>query len=708
MAYATSENEIGCVEEDWTFPLLLWQYPAASLEVDILRVEPDTTITVCQDFNVTYQVRNTGAADATDVVAELSVIPGGSARPVEGIGSGYTQRIGTIPAGGGTGELVWNLHCKVACESNIVITAKGNDEYGWHKKQECQSTGNFIIEEGYEYFEVLDTSYTWWEWDGMLDSVDHGAWTYGYFVGDASGLIGPFNFDSDLQFAALGGGPDFFGHITGMGVVIPNSWLADGEDVLGWVAHITLDPDFTGLPPVIDEYEVYGGLIQVINGNLNGAYLKGDGGPVWEVGFLNGTYCSTMAKEALRPINPDFIESDTVTVKQLEPAQLVVEIDFPYEGFRTDATEEYDVTATITNIGEETAENVSATLSVDDSASILSSDPPAQDIAGGDSVSVTWEVTCTEAGFSVFTANATGTGAISGNAVEAFDTVTVKQGEVPLAQLVVEISYPENGDEFIEGDQFPVTAWIENVGERTAKDVEVSIDFSANAENVSGPIGWPKNIAPTSSVAATWTVNCTAAGFSVITVEAAGNSTENACNTAVDVVTIKQLPAPEPYLTVDVSAPAQVMEGSTYIVTAVVTNEGEADATGVNATIQITGAAELAADQTGLVHITDATIEVGDQAKAEWRVECTGGEDVNISVEASGTETNEAIGSVAVMQISISPYLTVDVSAPAQVMEGSTYIVTAVVTNEGQEEAMDVNADIQITGDAELSLAALQ
>jgi hypothetical protein len=445
-------------------------------------------------------------------------------------------------------------------------------------------------------------------------------------------------------------------------------------------------------------YEVGGGLIQIINGHISGAELTFGSGPEWWMTMEDGTYCSTMAKEALRPINPDFIHSDTVTVKQLEPAQLVVEIDFPYEGFRTDATEEYDVTATISNIGEETAHNVSITLSVDDSAQILSPDPAAQDIAGGDSVSVTWEVTCTEAGFSVFTANAAGTGAISGNAVEAFDTVTVKQGEVPLAQLVVEIENPENGDEFVVGDQFPVVVRVRNIGQRTAKDVEVSIDISANAENVSGPSGtWPKNIAPTSSVATTWTVNCTAAGFSVIIVEASGNSTENACNTAVDTVTIKQVPPPKPYLTVDVSAPDEVTEGDTYVVTAVVTNVGEADATGVNATIQIAGNATMLAVVTP---IADATIEAGDQAKAEWQVECTGGEDANISVEAVGDDTNVAIGSVAVKQIPISPYLTVEVSAPAEVNEGSTYIVTAVVTNEGQEEATGVDAAIQITGDA--------
>ncbi|GAI88438.1 unnamed protein product, partial [marine sediment metagenome] len=95
------------------------------------------------------------------------------------------------------------------------------------------------------------------------------------------------------------------------------------------------------------------------------AFIRGD---VYFSGWVNEF---TMVEDPFGPIPERFIEPDSITVKQITPAQLVVEIDFPYEGFRSDATEEYDVTATITNIGEETAANVAVTLAVDDSATIL-------------------------------------------------------------------------------------------------------------------------------------------------------------------------------------------------------------------------------------------------------------------------------------------------------------------------------------------------
>ncbi len=156
-------------------------------------------------------------------------------------------------------------------------------------------------------------------------------------------------------------------------------------------------------------------------------------------------------------------------------------------------------------------------------------------------------------------------------------------------------------------------------------------------------------------------------------------------------------------LTVGLSAPDEVTEGQSYIVTAVVTNTGGVNATNVTATIEITGAATSAANQTGLVNITAATIPAGSSAKAEWRVNCTGGEDANIAVSASGSNTNTAIVSVAVKQIPISPYLTVAVSAPDEVIENTTFMVTAVVTNEGQKDATGVVVGIKVVGDAEIS-----
>jgi len=114
----------------------LYVYPAAHLEVYDVVVSPATTIGVCDEFTVTYKVRNTGEADAWEVEATLAVSPDGSVRPSEG-DNGYSQYIGTIPGWGSySGEIqfvekTFDLHCKLACESTLTITPSGNDECGW-------------------------------------------------------------------------------------------------------------------------------------------------------------------------------------------------------------------------------------------------------------------------------------------------------------------------------------------------------------------------------------------------------------------------------------------------------------------------------------------------------------------------------------------------------------------------------------------------
>jgi len=101
---------------------------------------------VCEEFNVTAIVWNTGWADAWEVSATLSVEPEGSVRVTSG---GYTQYIGTL-AGYGNWEasyafITWELHCKQACESTITVTATGKDECGWHKMW-CEGVRDFGVD----------------------------------------------------------------------------------------------------------------------------------------------------------------------------------------------------------------------------------------------------------------------------------------------------------------------------------------------------------------------------------------------------------------------------------------------------------------------------------------------------------------------------------------------------------------------------------
>lgn len=244
-----------------------------------------------------------------------------------------------------------------------------------------------------------------------------------------------------------------------------------------------------------------------------------------------------------REIEDRFLHADSVTVKQVEPAQLVVDISYPADGAEFKEGDSFVVSGTISNIGEETATGVTATLTVDPGASATITDA-AKDldtIAGGQTEVVWWAVECESAGFSVFTATAEAT-----NADDALDTVTVKQGAAAAAQLVVDITYPSDGDEFYGGDEpddFVVTAKVTNIGEQEATSVDATIAIRDGdpAELVTPPDATQTiaSIPGGESKVVTWNLLAgNATGSVVITVTAVGP------NTALDAVTVKIDPAP--------------------------------------------------------------------------------------------------------------------------------------------------------------------
>ncbi|MFC1969202.1 hypothetical protein ACFLVF_01770 [Chloroflexota bacterium] len=389
--------------------LIVWQYPAAHLEVDITDVLPDTTITVCDEFEVIFSVSNTGEADASEVMATLSVTPEGSARPVEGLDSGYTKYIGTLPGHGQDlpYDGVWAMHCKVACESTIVIDAEGYDEYGWHLKQHNGATGSFIATDGFMRTEELDS-----------DASGTRGWKYGVLVGDANGLFGAFSFDSDSSVAVMGGGPpDFLGHDSGSGFVsrgapedidLNGLTVNAGDDVLFFVAHYTSDAPTDPANQIID-WVVNDGLVQVINGNLmasvNFTGLSGE----WQMSYLNGTYVSNMAAQAGLPIQDRFIEADQVTVKQM-PSNSDLAVTKTADGSTFDVGQVATYTVTIMNNGPSDATNVKvedvlpAGINFDNSIAsqgyyyVMSGIWDVGDLAEGASATLTVEATVNTAG----------------------------------------------------------------------------------------------------------------------------------------------------------------------------------------------------------------------------------------------------------------------------------------------------------------------
>jgi len=334
-------------------PVAIWQYPAAHLVVDIDRVEPDTTINVCENFTVYYTVENTGQADATEVEAVLSVTPEGSARPVAGPG-GYTQYIGTIPRDGETEELSWELHCKEACESTIKIAVNGYDEYGWHQKQQCQSTGAFEITEG------TIQKIPWCDPYSGVEELDF------TLVGTPSGLTGPFNLEADMTFEFGATSTCCSGILSATGVIYPEDHdppaMPGAFDGVGIITNMA--PCGYGDPPQAPEQcsaggtmTVEDGLFHVENGLFEG-WLHGTmfAQPL-DIAITNGLFCSTMASTPLMEIPDKFIEDASITVKQLPPsADLEIEKVADYcEAFIGDVV---TYTITLANNGPSDTTNV--------------------------------------------------------------------------------------------------------------------------------------------------------------------------------------------------------------------------------------------------------------------------------------------------------------------------------------------------------------
>lgn len=117
------------------------QYSAAHLIVEI-DPTPPSPIDVCTEFPVTARVTNIGDADAWEVQATISVFPEGSARVSANDQYGsYTRNLGNLIGHGvsESEEITWLMHCKVACDTTITVTATGYDEYSYEVKQICAS-----------------------------------------------------------------------------------------------------------------------------------------------------------------------------------------------------------------------------------------------------------------------------------------------------------------------------------------------------------------------------------------------------------------------------------------------------------------------------------------------------------------------------------------------------------------------------------------
>jgi uncharacterized repeat protein (TIGR01451 family) len=169
---------------------------------------------------------------------------------------------------------------------------------------------------------------------------------FGVLFGESSGLTGPFILQSPVQVHIEGGFEVLEGHLSMIGAVIQDlppshyepildyicgeaypgvqgcdllgllEWLrlqGVNKDAMVYIGTLTL-PDMDSMC-----FSVAGGLFTIINGHIAGAELTliNPHGPETVIILPDGEYCSTMAKTALRPIDPLFIEPASATTAQI-------------------------------------------------------------------------------------------------------------------------------------------------------------------------------------------------------------------------------------------------------------------------------------------------------------------------------------------------------------------------------------------------------
>jgi len=210
-------------------------------------------------------------------------------------------------------------------------------------------------------------------------------------------------------------------------------------------------------------------------------------------------------------------------------AELVANITAPANGVDIMGGSEFTVTANVTNNGTGYAQDVKATIAISGNATLktgqVATKPVATQLpAVNGTGQVSWILVCTGTG--TVGINVTPSG-IEPNTLNPITpdkihlaTVSVNQKKI----LEVTILTPADLTAFNVTDEFPVTARVENVSSLNTTDVTLTISIDRYATVKAGAVTRTVGAldAGTTSTNYTWTVQCTADGFSRITVSPAG------------------------------------------------------------------------------------------------------------------------------------------------------------------------------------------
>jgi hypothetical protein len=219
-----------------------------------------------------------------------------------------------------------------------------------------------------------------------------------------------------------------------------------------------------------------------------------------------------------------FVTPASITVIQQTAPHLVADITAPVGDIST--LQEFVVSVDIDNTGEADAVDVEVELEiVSGPAEFAGSETAVHTISvipGESSVTESWTLKCTGVGEVTIRVTPSGEDANTGLVVVA-DADTIVVNQVQKAHLVATVEAPG----WVKiGDEFTVSATIENTGEADALDVSALLSIDGNAELALGEtfekLADPSTVAGGGDVEITWTLVCTDVGPVTLTVEPHG------------------------------------------------------------------------------------------------------------------------------------------------------------------------------------------
>ncbi|MEK7474451.1 MAG: SBBP repeat-containing protein, partial [Candidatus Coatesbacteria bacterium] len=319
------------------------------------------------------------------------------------------------------------------------------------------------------------------------------------------------------------------------------------------------------------------------------------------------------------------------------------------------------------------------------------------DLAGGAALTFTWTFTANIPGIVTWTTTVT---AADGNAgwpvisnAAGSNTVLVQAG----AWLAAAVSLPAGP--VCTGRNFLVTLTVTNTGGATASGI-ASAPFVYGGTGLAGPVAGPTPAMPftltgTAMRVFTWTYTGVSSGPVILTTTVTGIDVNSGFTITSGPASAGPLSIQTPgVLAALAAAPAFASTGQYFTVSLTLTNEGEADVTGIMPSAVATTGAAFVTKVNGPVPAGPFILPGGASQTVVWTYSGTAAGAVTFSTSASGsTCAGMLVKGVDTVPVTVQTRAVLSarmVAGPQRISTGQGTVLTLTVSNSGQAAALGV------------------